>query len=135
MAVCTMVSFSVTAMAAGETFIEKDIWYTMDQIPVPGTTVAGCPTATAFTGRPFSSLAVPETRNTRAVSPSLIAVKRNIECCVNMDTGTSLNLDFFSERDIKSVKLEHGAKRAVSPSLIAVTEQVAVSPSTVVGPA
>ena len=31
MAVCTMVSFSVTAMAAGETFIEKDIWYTMDQ--------------------------------------------------------------------------------------------------------
>ena len=31
MAVCPMVSFSVTAMAAGETFIEKDIWYTMDQ--------------------------------------------------------------------------------------------------------
>ena len=171
MAVCTMVSFSVTAMAAGETFIEKDIWYTMDQytmdtipqgatvtftlkirgdtfqaaeilsddpsilyagpITVDGDTATCSVTAiiegeTALVfrvmgtakdenGLPVNAVAVghPATvvPGTGIVPSRFVSLsKRNIECCVNMDTGTSLNLDFFSERDIKSVKLEHGAK-------------------------
>jgi hypothetical protein len=171
MAVCTMVSFSVTAMAAGETFIEKDIWYTMDQytmdtipqgatvtftlkirgdtfqaaeilsddpsILYAGPTTVDGDTATCSVtaikegetalvfrvsgtakdenGLPVNAVAVghPATvvPGTGIVPSRFVSLsKRNIECCVNMDTGTSLNLDFFSERDIKSVKLEHGAK-------------------------
>ena len=171
MAVCTMVSFSVTAMAAGETFIEKDIWYTMDQYTMdtipqgatvtftlkirgdtfqaaeilsddPGILYAGPTTVDGDTatcsvtaikegetalvfrvmgtakdenGLPVNAVAVghPATvvPGTGIVPSRFVSLsKRNIECCVNMDTGTSLNLDFFSERDIKSVKLEHGAK-------------------------
>ncbi len=171
MAVCTMVSFSVTAMAAGETFIEKDIWYTMDQytmdtipqgatvtftlkirgdtfqaaeilsddpsILYAGPTTVDGDTATCSVtaikegetalvfrvmgtakdenGLPVNAVAVghPATvvPGTGIVPSRFVSLsKRKIECCVNMDTGTSLNLDFFSERDIKSVKLEHGAK-------------------------
>ena len=171
MAVCTMVSFSVTAMAAGETFIEKDIWYTMDQYTMdtipqgatvtftlkirgdtfqaaeilsddPGILYAGPTTVDGDTatcsvtaikegetalvfrvmgtakdenGLPVNAVAVghPATvvPGTGIVPSRFVSLsKRKIECCVNMDTGTSLNLDFFSERDIKSVKLEHGAK-------------------------
>ena len=171
MAVCTMVSFSVTAMAAGETFIEKDIWYTMDQytmdtipqgatvtftlkirgdtfqaaeilsddpsILYAGPTTVDGDTATCSVtaikegetalvfrvmgtakdenGLPVNAVAVghPATvvPGTGIVPSRFVSLsKRNIECYVNMDTGTSLNLDFFSERDIKSVKLEHGAK-------------------------
>ena len=171
MAVCTMVSFSVTAMAAGETFIEKDIWYTMDQYTMdtipqgatvtftlkirgdtfqaaeilsddPGILYAGPTTVDGDTatcsvtaikegetalvfrvsgtakdenGLPVNAVAVghPATvvPGTGILPSRFVSLSKwKIECCVNMDTGTSLNLDFFSERDIKSVKLEHGAK-------------------------
>ena len=90
---------SVTAIKEGETALVFRVMGTAkDENGLPVNAVAVGHPATVVPGTGI----VPS----RFVSLS----KRNIECCVNMDTGTSLNLDFFSERDIKSVKLEHGAK-------------------------